>query len=383
MAYKCKMCNANLDIKEGSKRVTCQFCGTTQLVENRYPGENKVKRGYNYLSDGDYIKANEFFEEALNENAEAAEAYLGRVLVSNKVKSYDEFFSLNNNIDVEKFLMNLKYSLDYKNAIRYSSAEEAEKLEKFRQGVYAMAYNKAKSHMDNKDYPAAINLLKADRGFGDADRLLAECEALARDSENEDKYNQALLYMEKKAYRNAINIFENLSEYKDSSAKLKECKYICGLTYIKSEEYVEAINIFSDISDYEDAERLLRRCKNEVNESRYRYAKEALENSANENAVENARSIFEDLHQYKDSEKQTEICTKEIEYLRVKSKIRYVWKINDWEECKNRLEALADYKDAGALAKKCKKHNNLLKFLIIPGMVILFSLFIIIILIYS
>ena len=32
--YKCKMCGAPLDVKEGQTVVTCQFCQSTQTVAN-------------------------------------------------------------------------------------------------------------------------------------------------------------------------------------------------------------------------------------------------------------------------------------------------------------------------------------------------------------
>ena len=46
-----------------------------------------LKRGNMALEDGDWAKADEFFEQVLNQNAECAEAYLGKVLVEQRAAS--------------------------------------------------------------------------------------------------------------------------------------------------------------------------------------------------------------------------------------------------------------------------------------------------------
>lgn len=49
-----------------------------------------VKRGYMALEDGEWKKADDFFEQALNLDAELAEAYLGKFLAQNHAKSLDD-----------------------------------------------------------------------------------------------------------------------------------------------------------------------------------------------------------------------------------------------------------------------------------------------------
>jgi alpha-tubulin suppressor-like RCC1 family protein/tetratricopeptide (TPR) repeat protein len=50
-----------------------------------------LKRGNMALEDGDWAKADEFFEQALNQNPECAEAYLGKALAQWKICTKDEF----------------------------------------------------------------------------------------------------------------------------------------------------------------------------------------------------------------------------------------------------------------------------------------------------
>ena len=50
-----------------------------------------LKRGYMALEDGDWARADEFFEQVLNLDAECAEAYLGKVLAEYRVPSLQAF----------------------------------------------------------------------------------------------------------------------------------------------------------------------------------------------------------------------------------------------------------------------------------------------------
>lgn len=53
-----------------------------------------VKRGYFALEDSDWKKAAVFFEQALNEDAECAEAYFGKLLAIMKNKTMTEYFDM-------------------------------------------------------------------------------------------------------------------------------------------------------------------------------------------------------------------------------------------------------------------------------------------------
>ncbi len=53
-----------------------------------------IKRGYMALEDGDWKQADVFFEKALNQNAELAEAYLGKFLAETRSSSLKKFASL-------------------------------------------------------------------------------------------------------------------------------------------------------------------------------------------------------------------------------------------------------------------------------------------------
>lgn len=85
------------------------------LVVTQKPAANTsamVKRGQFALDDGDWKKADEYFERALDENPEDSDAYLGKVLVRYQVASIDQLQSLDVNLDESK---------DFDRAIRFAS----------------------------------------------------------------------------------------------------------------------------------------------------------------------------------------------------------------------------------------------------------------------
>lgn len=53
-----------------------------------------IKRGYMALEDAEWEKADQFFEEALNSDAEIAEAYFGKLLAENHCENSDQLVSL-------------------------------------------------------------------------------------------------------------------------------------------------------------------------------------------------------------------------------------------------------------------------------------------------
>lgn len=104
-----------------------------------------VKRGFLALEDGEWEKADEFFEQALNHNAEDAQAYLGKLMAELKVSNQE------NLIECKEPFENMN---NYQKAIRFAddtlkktlqsyvlSISERNKLEQTRT-TYASAMQK-------------------------------------------------------------------------------------------------------------------------------------------------------------------------------------------------------------------------------------------------
>jgi len=85
-----------------------------------------AKRGWIYLEDGEYKKAQAFFNDSLNLNPEQGSVYWGLVLAKCNCRNNDLLIHLG--IPIENMS-------EYKKAIRFSSKEEQEEYQRVNQGI--------------------------------------------------------------------------------------------------------------------------------------------------------------------------------------------------------------------------------------------------------
>ena len=92
MVFKCKMCDASLNIKEGDKITTCEYCGTTQTVPqiNSERVANLYNRADHYRKNNEFDKALALYEEILNECPTDAEAYWSIILCQYGIEYVEE-----------------------------------------------------------------------------------------------------------------------------------------------------------------------------------------------------------------------------------------------------------------------------------------------------
>ena len=81
-----------------------------------------VKRGFLALEDGEWEKADEFFEQALNHNAEDAQAYLGKLMAELKISKSEK---------LAKCKEPFENRSNYQKAIRFADAELKQTLESY------------------------------------------------------------------------------------------------------------------------------------------------------------------------------------------------------------------------------------------------------------
>ena len=70
MTFKCKICGGELDIEEGARICTCQYCGSKQTLPkigntNR---ANLYDRANHFRRQKDFDKASGLYETILNED---------------------------------------------------------------------------------------------------------------------------------------------------------------------------------------------------------------------------------------------------------------------------------------------------------------------------
>lgn len=204
-----------------------------------------LERGFLFLEDMDWDRADEFFESVLNKDPKNAQAYLGKLLVDLQVSRFDDlsdfYTSFIDNNNYEKIMRfadsELKESVKKCNDIIVRRNEEARKKDLYENALEIMGSATTEEMFENagymfievKDYADAKE--KSQECFEKAEvaRVLEEerQEELARQKEVAKKdalYKKAVSLIPNNRFREAIEIFESLDDWKDSKEKILYCR---------------------------------------------------------------------------------------------------------------------------------------------------------------
>ncbi len=141
MVFKCKMCDASLNIQEGDKITTCEYCGTTQTVPqiNSERVANLYNRADHYRKNNEFDKALALYEEILNECPTDAEAYWSIILCQYGIEYVEEggkhIPTINRTqvtsiFDDQNYKAALKYAESSQSEVYKAEAEAINKIQK-------------------------------------------------------------------------------------------------------------------------------------------------------------------------------------------------------------------------------------------------------------
>lgn len=135
-------------------------------------GESSLlKRGYMFLEDGEWQRANLYFERVLDDNPENAKAYMGQLLSSAQVSTVDQ-------------LRNSTYAweetLPYKRVMQFGEEETQKQLKQLSQGhdetmEKERLYQEAIRYMNagtEESFCAAMEIFEKIPGYKDADEKI-------------------------------------------------------------------------------------------------------------------------------------------------------------------------------------------------------------------
>ena len=116
---------ATQDLLRGIAKILPRQESNTVVIQNSSDNVNAmVMRGQFALEDGDWAKASEYFERALDENPEEAKAYLGKVLAGLQLSSAEQ---------INDKLVKLYENKDFERAIRFSTGADKTQLESIKE----------------------------------------------------------------------------------------------------------------------------------------------------------------------------------------------------------------------------------------------------------
>jgi hypothetical protein len=175
-----------------------------------------LKRGHMALEDGEWQKADGFFEEVLNLNAECAEAYLGKLMAELQVTTPSDL------INVSQPFENLK---NYQKALRFGDKSLKAELEDYRQqAAKARIYNSACALLtqgESKNICMALAQFESIPDWADSQEMMGKCREKLEQirTEQASAYQSAEKLLTEGDLLGAGRAFARAHDYKDAVSR--------------------------------------------------------------------------------------------------------------------------------------------------------------------
>ena len=266
-------------VEAGAPKATARETVVASSVEvNTAP---LLKRASMFLEDGDWDKADEYYEKVLDIDPENARAYLGKLLVEFRAKSFKDL--INNRVTSDN-IIELKDNNNYKKAVMFGDQNITDELNEL---LYQRASDELKDAESEYECNRAAELFDLIIGYKDAAAMKEACferidditytrgiNALD-DAKSEDDCNRA------------AELFDLIIDYKDAAAmkeacfqKAKSITYDRAIRKMKEAETPEdlkaAANLFDSVIDYGNSAEKKESCYEEI----YSIATETMNNAS-------------------------------------------------------------------------------------------------------
>ena len=197
-----------------------------------------LDRGFMALEDGEWSKADEFFERALDFDAKLAEAYLGKLMAQLRVSRREQLADAAEPFDEQS---------DYQKAVRFGD----EQMKAFLQGAVAQIMERNENARLESAYDCAVEMMKAAgteqafknaaaefqqlEGHRDAEELAQECLEKAEESRKDAIYHLAKSMLpakqsglsassKKKCYRETLKLLSSIPGWRDADEQAELCQ---------------------------------------------------------------------------------------------------------------------------------------------------------------
>ena len=199
-----------------------------------------LDRGFMALEDGEWSKADEFFERALDFDAKLAEAYLGKLMAQLRVSRREQLADVAEPFDEQS---------DYQKAVRFGD----EQMKAFLQGAVAQIRERNENARLDSAYDCAVEMMKAAgteqafknaaaefqqlEGHRDAEELAQVCLEKAEESRKDAIYHLAKSMLllpakhsgfsdasKKKCYQETIKLLSSIPGWRDADEQAELCQ---------------------------------------------------------------------------------------------------------------------------------------------------------------
>ena len=383
----CQSCGASLNFPENAEFVTCPYCNSTnaisgeldQIHADKKEIERLLTRAFLILEDGEFKRADELCEQVLDKDPKNPNAYLAKLMASLRLKKEEQlaervkpftdssfyakavrFGNAEMRARLEGYAEESKKFALYSEGCKflsYSSYEEAAEYfgqvkgyrdsdEKFKECCYSLGC----LGMENEKYSIALDCFAKSTGYRDTEAKAGECRRIL--AEQQEIYEHAQELFKKGDYISARLRFDEISSYKNSANRSKECRkriYKAGENLMVEGNYIAALEMFEDISyeNYRDADSKAEKCREKI----YWLAWDLFHKRRKYAA---ALYLYKQISGYSDTDYWANICRKDI--------------FDEARRCDNPVEALKKfesisgfergYERADAKAQECRERIN-------------------------
>lgn len=330
-----------------------------QGMQGAVSAESLTERAFLCLEDGEFTKADELLEQALNCKAKYAKAYIGKLMV--RLGACVEE-------DLAKGRMELTGYKEYNRIMRFGDAEQKKQIEDYnnqiierkqteelsaKQARYEQAMQQLEAAQSEQEYLAAARIFNEVGAYKDAEEKYSSCMQTAA---KENSYQNAMRLLHNNSFDEAESVFLQIEDYKDAADMADNCRkekvFQNGLQLLGNRKYEEAAEVFQGLGDYKNAAEQVVRCQKRVD-------RETLEKQKNEKKEElqaQKEQIKKEIREQGvfDGRKIRELYGKLDE---VEDKIRelnneQVFIVNSQEEASDTEETADNQKDALLIKKE-------------------------------
>ena len=213
--------------------------GSSRLSGNTV--SSLLDRGFLFLEDAAWDKADTYFEHVLDIDARNTKAYWGKLLVEAKCKNQDEL--------LQSFIV-ISSLRGYKTFERFADSEikqtilEHDKFKEEYEKKYQQAISKLSEYAKAEELSLAIFELESLGEYNNAKSVADKWKPILekkRETEAQSKYNHAKEYMRARSIPMTIRareLFVELGDYSDAVSKIIEC-----------DNLIKQLKIHAEISD--------------------------------------------------------------------------------------------------------------------------------------
>lgn len=223
-----------------------------------------LKRGFMSLEDGEWLKADNFFEQALNQNAELAEAYLGKLMAELRISTKET---------IKDFPIPFDEKTNYKRAFMYASDGlkkflidtiqyiKRRNVEMNSQTTYLMAVE-LMNKSDIVSVERAIDLFKKILEYKDSHLLIVKCEEKLQSIKTESEIKRKKF--KKKIKRISISLSVVIAIIVAGvmvleTAIMPKVHYNKALQLLETQDYSGAMFSFSAANGFKDSKEQIKK----------------------------------------------------------------------------------------------------------------------------